>query len=557
MRHIIRSRRRLLAAAMGGVLAVTLAACGGGDDSGDEGGETGGTMVFGASADPVTLDGAYVSDGESLRPIRQIFEGLVTTAEGSTEIEPRLATEWETSADGLTWTFTLQDGVTFHDGEPFNAAAVCYNFDRWYNFTGILQSPNVSYYWQTAMGGFKVNEDPSLPPSLYASCQATDDTTVVMTLTRPSSVFLTALSLPSFSIASPKALQEYEANGVSGSGDSPQFTGTYGTEHPTGTGAFKFDSWTRGDKLTLVRNDDYWGEPAQLQTLIFQPIPDGPARRQALESGQIDGYDLVDPADVESLEGAGFQILRRPAFNVGYIGFNQALPPMDNPLIRQAVAHAINRENIISTQYPEGAVVAKEFMPPELWGYAEDVPTYEYNVDRAKQLIAESGVPAPAVTVWYPTGVSRPYMPNPEANFQLIQQDLQAAGFTVTPQSAPWTPDYLDAVDTGQAQIHLLGWTGDFGDPDNFIGTFFQAPSLQWGFNNQAIFDALNAAEAETDQGAREQAYQQANRLIMEFLPGLPYVHTEPAIALKAGVEGYVPSPVSDEDFSKVSVPSS
>ena len=129
---------------------------------------------------------------------------------------------------------------------------------------------------------------------------------------------------------------------------------------------------------------------------MFKPIADGPARRQALEAGEIDGYDLVDPADTQALEDAGFEILRRPAFNVGYIGFNQALPPMDNPKIREAIAHAINRENIVKTNYPEGSVVAKEFMPPEVFGYADDVPTYDYDVAKAKELIAASGVAKPA-----------------------------------------------------------------------------------------------------------------------------------------------------------------
>ena len=154
---------RLLALALGGAMAASLAACGGGDgDEGGGGGEeaAGGSMVFGASQDPVIIDGALISDGESARVINQIFEGLVTTEEGGTEIQPSLAESWEASDDGLEWTFTLREGVTFHDGEPFNAEAVCMNFERWYNFTGILQSPAVSYYWGTVMGGFANNEDP-------------------------------------------------------------------------------------------------------------------------------------------------------------------------------------------------------------------------------------------------------------------------------------------------------------------------------------------------------------------------------------------------------------
>ena len=554
MRHHSLSRR-LLALSAGTVMVAGLAACGGDDgDEGEAGEGGGGTLVFGGSADPVILDGAYVSDGESLRAIRQIFETLVTTEEGGTEIEGLLAQDWEASDDGLEWTFNLQEDVTFHDGEPFDAEAVCFNFDRWYNFEGVLQSPAVSYYWSTVMGGFAQNEDPNLGESLYAGCEAPDEGTAVITLTRPSSAFLTAMSLPSFSIASPAALEEGGADEVSGTGDAPSFEGTFGYENPAGTGPFQLESWDRGSRLTLSRYDDYWGEPAQLDTLVFSVIADGPARRQALEAGDIDGYDLVDPADVDALEEAGFQILRRPAFNVGYVGFNQALPPMDNPQIRQAIAHAINRENLLQTNYPEGAAVATQFMPPDLFGYADDVTEYEYDPERAQQLIAESGVTDLTLDFWYPTDVSRPYMPNPQANWELMRTDLEAVGFKITQQTAPWNPQYLDQVDGGNAQMYLLGWTGDFGDPDNFIGTFFQQQQPQWGFDNPEIFDVLNRAEAETDEEARVELYQEANRLIMDYLPGLPYVHTEPAIALREGVEGLVPDPVTNERFVGVSI---
>jgi peptide/nickel transport system substrate-binding protein len=144
-------------------------------------------------------------------------------------------------------------------------------------------------------------------------------------------------------------------------------------------------------------------------------------------------------------------------------------------------------------------------------------------------------------------------MPDPAANFQLMKADLEAVGITVVPKTAPWNPDYLDAVDGGSAAIYLLGWTGDFGDPDNFIGTFFQAPLKQWGFDNPELFAALDAAEAEPDQAKRETLYQDINRQIMDFLPGLPYAHTEPTLAFEDNVEGFVPSPVTNEDFSTVS----
>ena len=548
-------------------LALVAAGCGGDDDEEGSGaatatseeGATGGTLVFGTASDPVVLDGALVSDGESLRVIDQIFETLVSLQPGSTELEPGLAKSWEISDDGLTYTFELQEGVTFHDGEPFNAEAVCANFDRWYNFEGSFQNPSASYYWQTVFGGFAQTDPESGAPedSFFESCTAVDEGTVELKLTTPSSAILGALSLSSFSMASPKALEEFGAN--EGTVDDEGVfrpTGTFGTEHPIGTGPFMFESWTRGDRLTIARYDDYWGEKANLDKVIFRPIPDNAARLQALQTGEIQGYDLVEPQDIETIEGDdNLQILDRPAFNVGYVGFNQAKKPLDNPKVRQAIAHGLNRQEVVDEFYGGRGEVAKEFMPPEVTGYADDVTEYEFDPEKSKQLLQEAGLTLPVpIEFWYPSDVSRPYMPDPARNFEAFRQSLEQSGFKVTPKTAPWSPDYLGNVDEGNAQVYLLGWTGDFGDPDNFVGTFFQNPQKAWGFTNQEIHQALADAETETDLEAREQKYMDANKLIMDYLPGVPYVHTKPALAFAANVSGYEPSPVSLESFATVSI---
>ena len=358
-------------------------------------------------------------------------------------------------------------------------------------------------------------------------------------------------------MASPKALEEFGAN--EGTVDDEGVfrpTGTFGTEHPIGTGPFKFESWTRGDRLTIARYDDYWGDKAKLDKVIFRPIPDNAARLQALQTGEIQGYDLVEPQDIETIEGDdNLQILDRPAFNVGYVGFNQAKKPLDNPMVRQAIAHGLNRQEVVDNFYGGRGEVAKEFMPPEVTGYADDVTEYEFDPEKSKQLLQEAGLTLPVpIEFWYPSDVSRPYMPDPKRNFEAFRQSLEQSGFKVTPKTAPWSPDYLGNVDEGNAQVYLLGWTGDFGDPDNFVGTFFQNPQKAWGFTNQEIHQALADAETETDLEAREQKYMEANKLIMDFLPGVPYVHTKPALAFAANVSGYEPSPVSLESFAPVTI---
>ncbi len=195
-------------------------------------------------------------------------------------------------------------------------------------------------------------------------------------------------------------------------------------------------------------------------------------------------------------------------------------------------------------------------MPPSLFGYADYVTEYPYDPAKAKSLLQQAGVQMPfQIDFWYPTDVSRPYMPDPKRNFEAFAASLNKSGFKVVPHSAPWSPDYLGAAQEGKAgHLHLLGWTGDFGDPDNFVGTFFQQPTDQFGFTNEELSAKLDEAETETDEAKRTTLYQEANQMIMDFLPGVPYVHTEPAIAFDANVKGYVPSPVSLEPFSIVSI---
>ncbi len=305
------------------------------------------TLVFASSADPVALDGALISDGESGRVIIQIYEGLVALKPGTTTVVPSLATKWKASPNGKQWTFTLRQGVKFSDGTPIDAAAVCYNFDRWYNFTGSFQNPSATYYWQTVFGGFKTYDPKSGAPkgSLFASCKTRGTSIVTITLTAPSAAFLGALSLPSFFIGSPTAMQKYGAD--QGSVDASGVfhpTGTYATAHPTGTGPFMLQSWTRGDKLVLVRNPNYWGKKAILSQLIFRPIADNAARLQALQNGEIQGYDLVEPQDVPTIKGdSSLKLLSRPPFNVGIVGMNQSMPPMNNIKVRQALAYGLDR----------------------------------------------------------------------------------------------------------------------------------------------------------------------------------------------------------------------
>ncbi|GAB2673457.1 ABC transporter substrate-binding protein [Thalassiella azotivora] len=537
-------------------LALTTAACAESErDSGEGGGEaSGGTFVFAASSDPVMLDPAFASDGETFRVARNIFEGLVGTEPGTADPAPLLAKSWEQSEDGLSYTFTLEEGVTFHDGTDFDAEAVCANFDRWHNWTGLLQSENLTYYYQNIFKGFAQSEDPDLQGGIYGGCTADSDTEVTVTLTQPFAGFIQALSLPAFSMQSPTALEEYDADNIEGTEDDPRFS-EYATAHPTGTGPFTFDSWDRGEQVTLQRYDDYWGETAKIDTAIIRTIADGNARLQALRNGDIDGYDNVSPGDVASLEEDGFTVEQRPPFTILYMGMNQAVPELADPRVRQAIAHAIDKEAVISQSLPEGTEAATQFIPPTVEGWNADVTTYEYDPERAKELLAQAGVPNLTVQFNYPTDVSRPYMPTPEATFTAISAQLEAVGITVQPVANRWSPDYLDKIQgTADHGLHLLGWTGDYNDTDNFLGVFFGGPSNEWGFDNPELFSALTEARQLPTRDEQAPLYQDINAQIMDFLPGVPIAHPAPSLAFAPGVEGYQPSPVNDEVWNTVTL---
>lgn len=545
--------RRWASAVMAGLLAVTMTACATSERG--SGGEGGGTFVFGAAGAPKNFDPIFNDDGESFRPARQMYDTLVTYAPGTTELAPGLATRWESSPDGKTWTFALREGVTFHDGTPFDAAAVCANFDRWFTMKGAAAQSQMIYYGDV-FEGFQTNEGDASGEPVYRSCTAQNPTTAVLSLNKFKGAFPAAFGLTSFSMSSPTAMRQYDANAVTQSGDSFTYP-AYATEHPTGTGPFKFESYDKANNtITLVRNDRYWGEKAKVDRLIFKIIPDENARKQELAAGTIDGYDLPSPSDYQTLQEQGHQVLIRDPFSILYLGINTANNPKLRDLrVRQAIAHAIDRESLVRTKMPEGSAVAREFVPPTVAGYAQDVQEYPYDPAKARQLLAAAGAQNLTLNFYYPTEVTRPYMPNPADLFSAMSANLQAVGITVNPVARPWNGGYKDDVQkAGKHDLHMLGWTGDYNDAGNFVGTFFGREKAEFGPQDPAMYAALAKADSIPDPAGHAAAYEQVNRDIMaRYLPAVPILTTGPAIVVKQNVQGLIPSPLTDERFVTVS----
>lgn len=557
--RIPRGKAALAAAA---AAALVLAGCAESDRDDDDGAavDTDATLIFGSAGEALTLDPTFASDGETMRVARQIYDTLIRLAPGSTDIEPALATSWEPDESGTVWTFELRDDVQFHDGTDFNAEAVCANFDRWHNLEGVAQDPSMSYYWQQMSGGFAENEEDrsDLGEPAYESCEATEEHTAVVTLTRVTSRFPSLLVLAPFGIHSPTALEEHDASNVTGTAGEPNWP-PYAEEHPTGTGPFQFEDWDKANQeITLVRNENYWGEPASIGELIFKAIPDETGRRQALANGEIDGYDLPSPADWDTLEGDGMNLaVRDDPVNLLYVAFTQeSHEALEDIRVRQAIAHALNRQGLVDALMPEGAEVATQFQPPNLPGWNPDVPTYEYDPDRAVELLSDAGYEEGDLELdfYWPTEVTRPYMPTPRSMIELFQQDLEEVGIVVNPVSEPWSPEYLADVQAGEADLHFLGWTGDYPEAYNFIGTWFSRYLPQWGYEYPELWEGMSEADQTVDDEQRFAAYEELNSMIMEFLPGVPISHMPNAIVFAPNVEGVEPSPLAQERFASAQI---
>ncbi|MDT0347471.1 ABC transporter substrate-binding protein [Streptomyces litchfieldiae] len=534
-----------------------------GGSSGDGGSPGGGealggdeTFVFGTAGDPTALDPSLASDDETFRVTRQVFETLLKHEPGGTELVGGLAESWESNEAGTAWTFHLRDGVTFHDGGELTGDVVCQNFDRWHNWSGTYQDVAVSYYWQMVFGGFAENGSEDIPEPDYAGCTAPDELTAVIEVARPSANLPGGFSLSSFGIHSPDSLEEMESQQATGEDVDityPEYSREPGVL--AGTGPFRLTDWDRDSgEVTLERFAGYWGDQAGVRELVFRTIPEEDARRQALEAGTIDGYDRVAPGDVPTLLDADFQMPTRDVFNIFYLGFtqeeNEALGDLR---VRRAIAHAIDRQSLVDTRLPEGSVVATQFVPDTVAGHSEDVTTYEYDTDRARDLLAQAGQENLTVEFCYPTDVTRPYMPDPEGIHERLSEDLEAAGITVEANPMVWNPTYIDTVSEGGCDLRLLGWTGDFNDGFNFLGAWFNGYSEEWGFRHPELFDLMERAGTEPDVSTRTRLCEDVNELVMEILPGLPISSSPPAIAFSPDVNPPTVSPLSHENFAEIS----
>jgi len=488
------------------------------------------TLVFARVKDAVDLDPAVATDGLSLNVSTLIMQGLVAFKPGTFDVVPALASSWTTSADGKMWTFTLRPNVKFSDGTPVDADAVKFNIDRWRLSSNQYRGNYQFSYYVAMFGGF---------PGLITDVHVDSPQKVTLKLSRPSGPLLRNLAMPSFSIGSPAAIKA----------DIVAFD-----HHPVGSGPYELQEWVKDDHITLKANPDYRPE-ATYQTVVIRDIPDQATSVLELQKGDIDGLSDLRPDDAANLaKQRGVTIYRQPSNNVSYLAMNMDKKPFDNLRVRQAIAYAIDVPAIVHAFYPTGGMVANEWIPPGMLGDNPSVHAYARDVTKAKALLAQAGFPHGFSTELYFGTAPRPYMPEPQRVAEAIQADLKQIGINVTLQPFEWAV-YLSKIKNFEHPMCLIGWTGDNGDPDNFLYPLLDKDSAVKGGQNYAAWrdesfhKLMLDGQSTVGEKARAKIYADAVKMVHDQVPAIPLVHTTVPFAMKSSVGGVIPNPNSVLDF--------
>ena len=507
---------RLLAIVL--LAALVLAACGsapGGAPAAPAGGTTaapasgaptaatGGTqsdatITISLNADPPSLDPAFSSAFVDRQVHNSIFDKLVDL-DASGKIVPMLATEWKVSDDGLTYTFTLREGVKFHDGTDFNAEAVKTNLER----------------YRTADKSTRKNELKAVD-----KIEAVDAKTLKITLKEPFAPFLSVLTDRSGMIVSPKAITDQN-------GDI--------RNQPVGTGPYKYDSRVKGDTITLVRNDQYWqsGSPKAAK-IVYKILTDPNTALLNLKSGQVDFIDSVPPQEVANLKSdSNFAVVNDVGFGYQGIWFNTKAAPLDNKQVRQAIDMLIDRDELVRVLFSGTATPGNSPFAKSNLAYGESDAYTKPDVEKAKQLLAQSGVANPSFTLKVGTSAI-------QAQFaQLVQNFLKQGGIDMQIEKVEFGT-LLDQMDKKNYQAAALGWSGR-PDPDQNIYDFFVTDGAQndSNFANPKVDDLLKNARTLSDPAKRKADYDQAMQILHDEVPYVFLYHPNNVFGMTNKITGY------------------
>lgn len=510
-------KRMLLIFAL--IASLLLAACNGKDDQADEGKKdgdtaeaTGGDLVIANISDAITLNPQGANDVPSSNVTANIYDTLLTLDENS-ELQPSLATEWELVEDTV-WEFKLRDDVTFHDGSKFNAEVVKANLDR-------ILDPEVA-------------SPRSFLFDMIENVEVVDEYTVRIKTEFPFSPLPSHLAHDGGGMISKEVIEaDYEAmaNG--------EVAGSYINSHPVGTGQYIFEEWVPDNYIKLVRNDNYWGEVAKLDSITFKVVKEPSTQIADLETGNAHIIYPVGSNNVERIEETeGVHLDRVDSLSLSYIGFNMDKEPFNDKRVRQALSMAIDKDVIINGLLNGIGTPAVGPLAPGVFGYSDEVKPLEYNVEKAKELLAEAG---------YPNGFSTTLWTNDNAErmdiAEVVQQQLKEIGVDVSIEVVEWGA-YIEKTAAGEHDMFILGWSTVTADADYGMYPLFHSSNVGMPGNrsfirNDELDKILEDARREGDPDKRVELYKQAQEILVDEAPMIYIHHKQDLAGVSDKVEGF------------------
>jgi len=505
------------------------------------------TLVFCSEGSPENFYPGVNTTGTSFDANSQIYSRLVDFEAGGTQVVPGLAERWTVSPDGMEYTFFLRKGVKWHGNKLFtptremNADDILFMIERqwkedhpYYKVT----SSNHTYFGDMGM------------PKLLKTVSKVDDHTVKITLNKPEAPFLSAFAMEFSGVQS----KEY-ADAMHKAGTPEKID-----QEPIGTGPFYLVQYQKDAIVRYKANPAYYRGKAKIDDLVFAITPDASVRWAKLQKGECHVMPYPNPADLDAMrKDARIQVLEQPGLNVGYLAYNTVKKPFDDVRVRKALNMAINKKALIDAVYLSTGVPAKNPIPPTQWSYNDAIKDDPFDPAAAKKLLAQAGYPNGLETDLWAMPVQRPYNPNAKRIAELMQADLAKVGVKATIKSFEWG-EYRKRMQNGEHQTGMLGWTGDNGDPDNFLHTLLGCDAAKPGGGNTAKWcfkpfeDLVQKAKVTSDTAERSKLYAQAQVIFKAQAPWFTIAHAVQLKPMRKEVVGFKLSPFGRHTFYGVDI---